>query len=367
MNILFIGGQDFPGIGGIESYMHNISISLLRKGHNVTIISKGKVENRISVDGIVVINKKCSGHGLLSWLLFKFKALKYIIVNRRNIDIVNDHIGTFSYIVKPVLKMFGSKVCFTMHSFAKDSTKYGNFQRKLLSLNSKIAMRVIGDDIITVSKSKANEIKKQYGSVPQIIPCGINIYNKIDSYKILDDHHITVGNYFLTISRIDPIKNLDVLILAFKKTNIKDKQLVIAGDYNNYYGKELRELAKDSKNIIFVGSVIGTDKEILLQNCYANCLLSSSEGMPIALLEAMAYAKPCIVTDIPAIREILQDDWGYWCKVRNVDDTCMQLLSIVSDDQKNNNQEIKEYVTREHSWDNIAEKFLNHLYAKYLN
>src|SRR5690606_34504100 len=44
-------------------------------------------------------------------------------------------------------------------------------------------------------------------------------------------------------------------------------------------------------------------------------LLSSiSEGMPLAVLEAMACAKPCVTTDVGSCRELLEgydDDFGH--------------------------------------------------------
>ena len=89
-----------------------------------------------------------------------------------------------------------------------------------------------------------------------------------------------------------------------------------------------QEIAKENKNIIFSGIVMEDDKVNLLKNCYANCLVSSSEGMPISLLEAMIYAKPCIVTDIPAIKEITEESLGYWCKVRDIETLCTQLSVI---------------------------------------
>ena len=156
---------------------------------------------------------------------------------------------------------------------------------------------------------------------------------------------------------------MDVLIHAFLDRKNKDYHLVIAGNYHNSYGDFLRNLAKEDDHIHFIGIVMGEDKETLLKNCFVNCLVSSNEGMPISLLEAMVYAKPCIVTDIPAIREVLENQWGYWCKVGDYEDIKEQ-MAIIEDEYDNALDKAKEmanYVRNNHLWDNIAIKYCKYI------
>lgn len=67
----------------------------------------------------------------------------------------------------------------------------------------------------------------------------------------------------------------------------------------------------------FPGVVYGEAKAALLQNCLAYCLVSSSEGLPIALLEGMSYGKIPVVTRIPSIQEVLEKyNIGLWSVVK---------------------------------------------------
>lgn len=92
---------------------------------------------------------------------------------------------------------------------------------------------------------------------------------------------------------------------------------MIGGDVDNAYGKTILERAKGCKNIIFPGVVYGEAKAALLQNCLAYCLVSSSEGLPIALLEGMSYGKIPVVTRIPSIQEVLEKyNIGLWSVVK---------------------------------------------------
>jgi len=45
----------------------------------------------------------------------------------------------------------------------------------------------------------------------------------------------------------------------------------------------------------------------LLQHSHIACLPSYREGLPLALIEAMASGRPCVTTDVPGCREVVQD------------------------------------------------------------
>ena len=65
------------------------------------------------------------------------------------------------------------------------------------------------------------------------------------------------------------------------QANLADKKLVIAGsnDVMPEYVQYLRELAKESKSIIFTGAVYDRDKDKLLEACLAFCIPSTIEGL----------------------------------------------------------------------------------------
>ena len=55
---------------------------------------------------------------------------------------------------------------------------------------------------------------------------------------------------------------------------------------------------------MLTGFIKGRKLHSLLTNCCCYCLPSSHEGLPIALLEAMSYKVPVVVSDIPANLEV---------------------------------------------------------------
>lgn len=360
MKIVLVGGQNIPGIGGVEAYMLNMAKALQDLGHQVTILCSDRKAYTATIEGIKVVHLTCPRSNSIALPLLFLKSIKYILANRKDIDVVNYQAVFFAFISGWLASLFGCKVCYTIHSLPEDSPKHSMVMKWAMKSIGFVSMWLCGSRLLTISNSKAREIKARYHKSSAVIPCGVNMPKQVIHSDILERFGITPNRYYLTIGRIDPIKNLDVLVRAFLENDHSGYQLVIAGDYANDYGVALRQLAQANKNVVFVGSVMGDDKECLLKYCRANCLVSSSEGMPISLLEAMAYGKPCIVTDIPAIREIVRDDWALWCTVGDVQSIVQQMTRFETEGWCPD-VDIASYVAMHHSWHGIAGQYVQYV------
>ncbi len=362
MNIVLVGGQNVPGIGGVESYMYNLAKALYGLGHRVTILCSDRHAYTTEVDGSCSVHKVCPRSNLIALPLLFLKSVGYIFKHRKEIDVVNYQSILFAFVSGWLAILCGCKVCYTIHSLPEDNPKHGNVLKLMMKMIGYVSIWLCGSNVLTISNSKAEEIKSRYCKMCKVIPCGVQMPTTTIDSDILERFGIISERYYLTIGRIDPVKNLDTLINAFKIRNNPDYQLVIAGDNNNAYGDRLRELASEHNNVLFVGSVMGHDKECLLKHCFVNCLVSSSEGMPISLLEAMAYGKPCIVTDIPAIHEIMRPEWAWWCKVGDADSLAQQMMVVESTHNLTKYaREMAVHIDNSHSWSYIAKQYVGYL------
>ena len=212
-----------------------------------------------------------------------------------------------------------------------------------------------------------DEVAHQMGVKPSELRMLFDISNvasldKVIDSELLDKNGIKAGKFFLTIGRIDPIKNYEVLIDAFKQHEYGEYQLVIGGDVNNQYGKTIVERAANSSNIIFPGIVQGDVKAALLKNCVAYCLVSSSEGLPIALLEGMSYGKILIVTRIPSIQEVLEKyNIGLWSDVKNIDQVTENMIAVENNymDLKSQGEISRKIVEDNYTWSQICDRYLD--------
>jgi glycosyltransferase involved in cell wall biosynthesis len=114
----------------------------------------------------------------------------------------------------------------------------------------------------------------------------------------------------LYLSRLDPKKGMERLLSAFREVlaRIPTAMLVVAGDGAPGYVAGLKLQASEmglDDSVRWLGFTAGPEKHWLLANCGAFVLASSSENFGVAAVEAMAAARPVVVTSGVAISEIV--------------------------------------------------------------
>ena len=105
------------------------------------------------------------------------------------------------------------------------------------------------------------------------------------------------NNYFLVVSRLEPYKNVDLVIKAFNILNIP---LVVIGVGSMF--EKLQKLAKS--NIKFLNNV----NDHVLKDYYANCkalVFPQEEDFGLTPLEANAFGKPVICYGRGGVKETM--------------------------------------------------------------
>lgn len=107
---------------------------------------------------------------------------------------------------------------------------------------------------------------------------------------------------YLYLGRLDEGKGLDLLLPAFRQLANErlHVQLVLAGGNERSYEATLRQMVVDlalSDQVTFTGLISGDDKLSALQDADVCVLPSRSEGLSIAMLEAMYMGLPVVVSD----------------------------------------------------------------------
>ncbi|MEO0241395.1 MAG: glycosyltransferase, partial [candidate division WOR-3 bacterium] len=80
----------------------------------------------------------------------------------------------------------------------------------------------------------------------------------------------------------------------------KDIYLLIAGPDNEGYGEKIKKLIKNygiEDKVIFTGPLYGKEKISAFKNAEIFVLPSYSENFGLAVLEAMACGKPCVISN----------------------------------------------------------------------
>ena len=140
----------------------------------------------------------------------------------------------------------------------------------------------------------------------------------------------------VAVGRLIPAKNYPNLIHAFLKfhEDNDDYRLEIYGD--GVLKKELTKMINEYNASQFI-KLMGSRKSVLedIKTAAIYVLSSDIEGMPNALIEAMAMGIPCIATDCPSggSKDLIQDGMnGLLAPVRNSDVLANSLSRYVEDD-----------------------------------
>ena len=162
------------------------------------------------------------------------------------------------------------------------------------------------------------------------------IYNVVDS-KFFETTYCGEHD-IITVGRISPQKNHTMLIKAFKKVHdeFPEERLVICGRTQTEMGiKELIEKLELEDSVILLGQIENVPE--ILSKAKLFVLSSDYEGMPNALMEAMAVGVPAISTDCPCggPKELFGEELkNCLIPVGDIDALAKKMISFLQDDNK---------------------------------
>ncbi len=142
----------------------------------------------------------------------------------------------------------------------------------------------------------------------KLVPFGVDtkLFHPLVQKKATDNTNIVVlsNRTFLGIYNIETLINSIPLVVE-KNPNIK---FVIKG--TGPLEESLKSLVLElgvSEYVTFIGWVDYKEMAGLLHSCDIYVSTALSDGTPVSVLEAMACAKPCIVTDVGGVSEWIED------------------------------------------------------------
>jgi glycosyltransferase involved in cell wall biosynthesis len=115
------------------------------------------------------------------------------------------------------------------------------------------------------------------------------------------------GKNLLFLSRVERAKGLWELLEAYSllKTLDPEYRLVIAGDGPDLAALKRRAGELGLGDVLFPGFLSGGEKIKCYQDASVFCFPSYSEGMPLAVLEALAMGLPVVSSDVGGLKDIL--------------------------------------------------------------
>ncbi len=296
--------------GGVEVVVTELARRMAALGHEVTCYDRGgrdvmtgeRAAGERTVDGVRVVPVRTVDAKGMAALSSSFFATLQAVHDRP--DVIHYH-AEGPCVPLPLAHRAGIRTVATIHGLDWQRAKWGRLASAYIRAGEKNAAKC-ADEVIVLSRPARDYFLKAYGRQTRLIPNGINPKRLRPARAITERWGLTEGSYVLFLGRIVPEKRPELLVRAFAGLQT-DKRLVIAGaasDTSAYYD-QVRELAQGDPRVLMTGFVEGKELAELYSNAFCYVLPSDVEGMPMSLLEAMAYGRCCVTSDIPECADVI--------------------------------------------------------------
>lgn len=388
MKIAVLGTRGFPNVqGGVEAHCENLYPRLAGLGCEVTVFGRkpylesgnisgqqGRVEAvPIFYKGVKIVPLACSKNKFLEAFSHTFSGL--FAARKFKPDILHIHAIGPSLVI-PLARLLGMRVVMTHHGPDYERKKWGAFARAILRIGEVLGVKC-ATEVICISGTIASDVRKRYGRDTVMIPNGVNIPEIRKNGDVLKKYCLESGQYILAVGRFVPEKGFHDLIRAYlqfreslgligndssRKTPVPKLVIVGGADHEDEYSRGLKVMvegkAKVGIPIVLTGRLTGAPIQELYSCAGLFVLPSYYEGLPIALLEAMSYGLSCVVSDIPANREVGLQGQRYF-EPGNIGSMSTKIAEFInrplSEDEKRRQIEM---VRSQYDWDDVARKTL---------
>ena len=174
--------------------------------------------------------------------------------------------------------------------------------------------------------------------------------------------------YLYSIGDFIPRKNFESIIRMM--INIEDFNLILSGNYDKPYGKEIEKIIEENKlqkRVFLTGRVDDKTKQFFMNNCSAFLFPSIREGFGLPPIEAMTFGKPIFLSNKTSLPEIGGENCFYW---DNFDRDYMKSILIEGLNHFENNKKEMEILMQTRAatfdWKIAAKKYLN-VYSQILS
>lgn len=358
MKITVLGLRGIPDVqGGVETHAEQLYGRLSRLGCDVEVIVRSRyVPKERRAFGSVRLRRLWAPdiEGLEA-VVHSLLGVLYAGVSRP--DILHVH-AVGPAIVTPLARLLGLRVIVTHHGPDYDRDKWDSFARWVLRLGETVGMRW-ANARIAISRVIVDLVRSKYGLDSNLIRNGVATGTVQVGSQHVTSLGLEPGRYFLQVSRMVPEKRQLDLIAAFAAAAVPGWKLALVGALGkDEYSRDVQAAAAAAGNVVLTGFQRGVALQELYTHAGAFVLPSSHEGLPIAMLEALAYGLPLIASDIPANLEVGLDANSYFPMGDR--ETLARGLRRLSQMPRDSAalEDRKSTTLRTYDWDHIAEQTL---------
>ena len=288
MKIAILGTRGIPNnYGGFEQCAEYLSVGLVERGHDVSVYSPNFHPYKNDTFKGVKIIRKASPQNIFgnsaSNFIYDYLCLKDAV--RQDFDIILE-LGLITASLSIIFCRHRGKVIATnIDGLEWKRSKWNPIIQRVTKTLEKYGVKY-SDYLIADNVGIQEYLHDEYGRDSEFIAYGAVDIKQPNSDCLLE-YGLTKNEYFLSIARLEPENNLEMMFDAYILSNTPTPYFVI-GNHLTPYGDYLKDKYRD-KGIIFLGGIFNKQH---LDNIryYSKYYLHghSVGGTNPALLEAMA-------------------------------------------------------------------------------
>ncbi len=355
MRIAILGTRGIPNnYGGFEQLAENLSLGLVKKGHEVYVYSSSNHDNQEEIwNGIHILHQYDPEHKVGTIGQFVYDLNCILDSRNRNFDVILNLGYTSSSVWMGLIKS-STRVVTNMDGLEWKRSKYSKSVQRFLLKAEKWAVKR-SDALIADSIGIAHYLKNKYHANSTYIAYGAKLFDGADQ-SVLIPFKAEPYAYNMLIARMEPENNIE-MILDGVHASKSTYPFFVVGNIKNKFGQYLSAKFSKDPRIVFTGSIYD---ESIINNLryYSNVYFHghSVGGTNPSLLEAMG-CRSLIAAHLNEFNKyILKEDGLYFTNVHEVSviiDNTNKLDAVNAKHVENNYNKIRD----EFYWDKIVAQY----------
>jgi glycosyltransferase involved in cell wall biosynthesis len=373
-----------PVVGGAETQAYALSEELAGRGYEIQILTR-RIKSEFPVKEVIGSNQvyRLSPVGLShkANVFVMFTAIWHLIRHRRTFEVLHVHgIGPLGIASIIASKLLRKKVILKIAS-------YGDLRRRdavgiAPSLFSRVVRRILlppriwfwflgqANCIVTISREIEEEANSLNLAKNTYIPNGVDTKKYVpasvnEKTSIKHELNLPAGHLLVFLGRLVDGKRGDVLIQGIPSVLEKypETLTVFLGtgrlqqdDVEEELKQQVNNLGLED-NVYFAGEV--NNAVSYLQAADVFVFPSEKEGLPNALLEAMACGLPSVVCEIGGVTDIADETTSWVVPVGDVGAFSQAIISALSnpDEAQKRGTEARRKIESQFSLEVVADAY----------
>lgn len=289
------------------------------------------------------------------------------IVSDNHFDIIHCHTpvgGALARLAARNLRKMDTKVIYTAHGF--HFYKSASVLNWFLFYPAERLLARFTDILITINQEDYQRaLKFKAGRIEYVPGVGLDIkrFQNISCNREIKRREMGISEdtfVILSVGELSKRKNHEVIIKALAALNIENYVYIICG----HGGKEqfLKEMADDMNiNVIFLGYTYDVHEVYNIADLFV--FPSLQEGLPVALMEAMAAGLPIVCSQIRGNTDLIANNMGgYLVEPNDIKGFALALKRLINDLELREKMKIVNQINIEKYDIKILEEIIQSIY-----